>query len=660
MGASWMLLLVALFTPVLADNPGWFGLSHPLLRSGPYLLHAYVSQMLIMGALGCFAVALWNRETPLRWHPALGLVLGLLGWTVVATLLSPSPASALLGFPSNSQGLLSRIVATAVLLLTVGLADRSTRIRTAARVLSLIGGAVSVASFLQIVGVSPLGLSAPLRWGRSFGTLTNPDMFGGFVMIVLFTSLGVALSETTRPWRIAMGTSAALCAIAGFSTYSRAAWIGMVVGAVAFALLTWKSKVGIHRQLALSIIVVGLVITAAVAARPADPGGATDIPHRLTSAVSTTDADSAARLEVWTTTLRAIARRPVQGYGPDTMVLATGPVRIAKTSIIGNPAVVMESAHNLPLQTTSELGMPGFMLWAAMLAVIAVSSYRTITTGPPGAGSCRIVLAGLWAACAAYLADSLFTPSSVVGTLFLFCVLGLLISPSATAQVLHSPSGRRWSAGLLTLVAATGIATAVPFLAADVYAASAVVTDAIGSDRISAGALAVALNPLNADYAFVNSSVLISEADSPSDPVRTRALFAAALSEAQRSVAIEPTNSRRRSFLADVMFVGARRVDKNLYDDALAEFGRAVMMSPGDLQTRYLYAQAVGPARARPLLEGILQLRPGSAEAATRLAALYAKSGDKEAAKRVLRDALDVCPTAEERQQLKSELAGTG
>ncbi len=661
MGASWILLLSSLFTPLLTDSPGWFGLKHSTFWSGLYLLQSYAAQILVVAALACFAVALWRRQSGLRWHPALAIVLGLLGWTLVSTALSPSPASAVLGITANSQGLQLRIVATAVLLMMVGHVDSSARIRVVTRVIGVVGGITAFVGILQAVGINPLGYTAAWGVGRSFGTLGNPDMFGDFIVFALFASLGAALSEKKLPWRVVMLTANALCAAAAVTSYSRAAWFAVLIGTAAFAVLAFKSLLRFDRRLALATITVLLVVAAFVAIRPAAPGSGTDVADRLRTAVSLSDPDSAARLEMWDTAFRAVALRPLQGYGPDTMVLASEPIRSARYSQIVQPGTVMESAHNIPVQTLSDLGIPGFALWTAMLAAVAVVSLRTIISGPKEAQPSRLLLAGLWAACVAFLADSLFTPSSVAGTLFLFCALGLLLSPSAGQVILAAPASRRSLALGLGVLSAVGGIVAALFLGADMQAAIADNATAPGAARMEAAALAVRLNPLSADYAAIDGWATIGQVEtlgrSGGDPAVVREYLARAVAAARRAVAIEPTNQRRRSFLASVLHSSARYVDPGLEEQALAEWDRAMAMSPNDLKTRYDYSQALDPEHARPVLESVLREHPTYVDAVFSLSELDLQAGDFAGARNVLRAALAASPTPEEREQLQPRLA---
>ncbi len=655
--------MAALATALLSDSPRWFGLTRRLFYSGPYLLQAYAAQILVMCALACFAAALWGRRSPLRWHPVLALVLGLLAWTCLTTALSPSPASAVLGYSMNSQGLLSRIVATAALMLAASLVDGTSRIRISVRAIGLVGGISAAIGLLQVLGFDVLGSLSGWGWGRSYGTLGNPDMFGGFIMIPIFASVGAAMSEKAPVWRAAMWVSAALCAAAAVTSYSRAAWLGIAVGSVVLALLTARSHLRVDRRLVLAGAIFVLAVGLLIALRPATPGGAIDVPSRLATAVSPTDPDSAMRLEIWASATRAVVRRPIRGYGPDTMVIATSPVLSRHFASIADPGTVMESAHSLPLQVLSDLGVPGFLLWATLLVAVAVMSFRTTTSGPERSTNMRFVLAGLWTGCAAYLADSLFTPSSPAGTLCFFYVLGLLLAPSLTGHMLAARRPRRAIAGIGVTVAAAGVVLAFVFLVADMRAGVARDQTLAGSFRDSAAASAVALNPLSVDYAVVYGSTLVGDAERLSeqkaDPALVRQRFEAALSQASRTVALEPTNQRRRTFLADVLLVGSRHVDPALRAQALSEFMLAAEMSPNDLQTRYVYAQALEPVRARPVLEAILRLRPGSGTVATALARLHLLEGNIAAARQVMGAALAASPSVKDRKVLEGELAAT-
>ncbi len=662
---SRIFLLVALvIAPLVADDWRFLHLPRAMFEAGSQLGQAFVGQAFVMVAVALAACALALGARAVRWHPAMRWVVGLLGWSVVATATAPRPFGAFIGYPPNSQGLLAHFVYFFAFVLTVSLTDSALRIRWMMRVLALVGGGVSIVGLLQTVGFDPLGGSTPWGVSRSYGTLGNPDMMGGFLVFVLFVAIGVALTEDSARWRIPAWASAALCAAATVTTYSRAAWLGVLVGFAVLAILAQRLRLPVDRRIILSVMAIMLVAAVAVSLRPTTRGGATDVGNRLTSAVSVTDPNSAARLEVWSLLLEAAAQRPITGYGPESITLMTEPIRSVGSTSTAAPDIVWGAAHNIPLQMLSDLGIPGLLLWLGVFASVAVTSMRRLSGWGDRAPGARVALALVWCGVAAYLADSLFTPSSFVATLYVWCALGLLVAPSAATVTAGSPTTWRALAVGIMAFALAGAIFAVRFLAADVQASLGYDKRLTPARRVVAGDAAVALNPLSSRYAVIDASALGDRTDELANAGAPRAEIAAvfdrALVEAQRAVQLDAGGAHARTFLANVLLVGANRVDEGFRPRALAEAEAAARQAPTDTATLYTYAvvlRSVDPGRARAELRRILKARPGYVQAAIELSQIEIEAKDFGAARLVLSKAAAAAEDSAGRAELEQALS---
>ncbi len=499
---AWIaLLLTAGLTPLLlADSRAWGG-ADPFFYSGPLGIQALAALAMTGVSFACWALAWAVGYRELRWIRVLWLPAAYLGWVVVSTVGSVSPATAVIGLDGRFEGLLAQLVYVALLFLVVQLADSQARLRALARVLVTSGGLVCAYGVLQALSLDPVFQGA-VDWNeRAFGTMGNPDMFGGFALIVLFVSLGNALSEKDSRWRVASFVSATLAVLGTYSSYSRAAWVALVAGGVLAVLAAWRLKLKLSR---LDLIFLGaLVATLVVAVVVPSLAPSTSSPSRLASTIAATTnvahRNTASRFELWRIALRSIADRPVLGSGPETFGLVSErytTLTLAKTAGAG---IIEASPHNVYLHQASDLGILGALLWLAVLLVVAVVSAKWILDeGPPA--SLRTLLAGFWIACAALLVDYLFSPSHVVNGVLLWCLLGALLSPLATTVELSSGAARKSLAGLAAVAGLAALVMAVLFMFADHQAAIAVTPYRDPDVRVAAAQRAIALNPLSAAY----------------------------------------------------------------------------------------------------------------------------------------------------------------
>jgi tetratricopeptide (TPR) repeat protein len=150
------------------------------------------------------------------------------------------------------------------------------------------------------------------------------------------------------------------------------------------------------RGRALGAVGVAAVVAAVVAIIAADPADRwedfTAPPADLASpgsAVASDDLGSSGRWQFWGEALEAFESRPITGIGAGAFEdwwaqNATIPV------FVRNP-------HSLGLQQLSELGIAGFLLFAAFAGTVAFAAWRRLRTAPRGDGS---VLVGVLAASA--------------------------------------------------------------------------------------------------------------------------------------------------------------------------------------------------------------------------------------------------------------------
>jgi O-antigen ligase len=655
---SWSLLIASLvIVPLLITNMSWLrGGGGTWLQGGAPALKALAAQMLIAGSLAFFAAALLRRQVAIRWHRVAWLGVAFVTWAGVTVLTSVSPATSLIGSALTSEGWVLLATAGTAAFLTLQLADTPSRIRELLRAASLTAGVVAVYGLLQTAGLDPLKWQ-PGEWGlfRSFGTIGNPDMFGAYMVLNLFVLVGLALGETDRRWRAGYTVAGLAVAVATYTSLTRAAWIGAVAGAVVFALLAMRLRPRFTR----ANVVVALVLLAIVAGATVLSLSNSDIDSNVISRIRTafdpTDKNTLGRTETWRVSAVAIGKRPVVGYGPDTFGQAFQVNKSEQFARLVEPNIVQANAHSAIIQLAVENGVPGAVLWLALLAGVATVSLPVASAAAGKDGSARLLLAGVVASCAGYVIALLLTPTSAASTLQLWCMLAVLVSPVAHRS---ANAVARWVAAAPIVLGTVGAVVAIAFLFAGTRAAVADDETIASPVRIAAADQAVEADPLSAEYAAVAAKAYaqsLLQAPSTESSGALAARFDTANAQMRRSVALEPTDTHRRSTLVSLLLIGGQKVDPRYSGEAVTVAAAAVRNAPNDLETAYWYARALfaddQSARAVPVLVRALGLRPGYTDAAILLSDLYVARGDTSDARAVLERALPLAADTTALQQ---------
>lgn len=642
--AAWFALLAALVLAPVIASPG------SMLYSGIFAVKDWTIRLLISGALAFWAFSI-ARGGSLRWHRALWIPTGLLAWATVSTLVSGNPGTSLIGTPLGEAGLLALVSCMAGGFLALQLADTAGRVRTMMRAVTLSAALVASYGLVQTLGLDPDPFGwATIPWGsfRSFSTLGNPDMFGAFMVLTLFLAGGLALSESSMRWKSIAAGAFVLIGTAVFTSLTRAAWLGAVIGLVILVVLLVRLKFRISRVEIIAVCLLACFLAVAVVASLGQEGPDSNVGARVQNLGDLTHRNTTARIETWRIAGKAIAERPITGWGPDSFQFAFEENRTRAYSEIADPYVSMMSAHNWAVQTAVEVGVAGLLGVVAFLCAVAVTTLHWFSRTAEGEWTrTHLLLAGGWIACAAFLVTSLLTPGSPPSRLLLWCLLGVLISPASARVEVRQGIPRSLATWAGVLLGAVGVVLAGVALYADARAAVALDTSTAALARVQAARNASSLNPLSAEYAVIESDAYIEMLPRiPEVTSRTsQPAFDSALAAARRAIELEPMNPYRRTVLISRLITGSRFADPAYAGEAVTVAEEALERYPNHLDLGYWYAVALlevdRGADAVKVLRGVLAVRPGFSAAAVKLSDLYVETGDVEAARQVLEASLE-------------------
>lgn len=256
------------------------------------------------------------------------------------------------------------------------------------------------------------------RWLRAYGLTQHPNMLAGCLMVLLLVVCGYYLPQ--REWRrLLLLLALALGTVALLLTFSRAAWLGTLIGGVVLAgLLLWavrRAQWALDHAsvvlLAVTLVVIGTVFVL-LNWRLLQP--------RLGLTTQGTEIRSldARKMQVpaaWA----LIQERPVLGVGLGNYPIAL--YRLARDKIAAYP--VYQPVYSVPLLVTAELGAAGGLFWLWLLASPWLALYadrRRLRMMPWWAG-----LSGALAALAVVSFLDFYIWTSHQGRLALWLVLGL-------------------------------------------------------------------------------------------------------------------------------------------------------------------------------------------------------------------------------------------
>jgi putative inorganic carbon (HCO3(-)) transporter len=599
--AIWICLsLLVLLVPVAMSNFNWMA---KLVSGGSGLPLTYdqfdIVKVFVMRACALAGLAIWVfeffmkggkiRRTKLDW-----LIVGFLGWVLLTSFTSISPATALFGKYRRFEGFFSFATYAIVYFLVVQMADRPSRMRSLARTFMISSFVVSGYGVLQYLGLDPInwGANLPFEANRAFSTFGNPDLLGGFLIFPLAISMALAFSEKQTGWRIFYWTTFLITVAAWIVAFVRGAWIG---GAVALVLLGIALFLARPKPNAVDWSFAGL--TAAMAAglvvkSVASGSGVMNVVARLQSIFAFGEGSAVSRFEIWQAAIDAVKAKPLFGFGADTFRLVFPKFKpVAYVKDAGYLSVA-DNVHNYPLQIMAGIGVIGFLLlyglfgWALWLG--APNAFAR------GKGTDRLVIAGFWAAAAGYITH-LMTGLSVTGSsVFLWLALAIIVSPTAVEKEHKAPSWGGVTGTLLIALISLAWVGNVVFIVADNYFLRGQFP-AAGENPIELTKTAIALDPYNDIYrsmlgkAYENQiQYWLTQAQTDQtngkDPApssqQAKSYFLQAESTYKETIAIVPTEYDNYLFLSALYNQGGRTFDPSYFDSAIQTADAGIAVEP--------------------------------------------------------------------------------
>ena len=230
----WICLhLLVLLVPVAMSNFNWLG---RLTTGGSMLPLTYdqfdIVKVFVMRACalgpGAWAFQFFFKGGKLRRTKLDWLIVGFLGWVLLTSFTSISPATALFGkyrrFEGSSPSSPTRSSTSSSCSWSTARAASSRCTRT------FLFSEPDRVRLRRAAVPRPrpdvVGRNLPFEANRAFSTFGNPDLLGGFLIFPLAISAALALSERNINWRVFYWLAFLVTAYTWFVAFVRGAWLG--------------------------------------------------------------------------------------------------------------------------------------------------------------------------------------------------------------------------------------------------------------------------------------------------------------------------------------------------------------------------------------------------------------------------------------------------
>lgn len=369
---------------------------------------------------------------------------------VLSTLFSTQFSLSLAGTVWRRFGLVEQ---TAVLIIATAVASlvafNPSSIGMLFRAVAICGGLAATYGILQYFSLDPF-IDRSLYAVEYFGGVARPPStmghalyFSGYLVVVLFIAISLALHERAPAWKRVGVAAAALSGIAIVLTGTRSALLA-VIGAG--GLFIWRAVRGRKQRVSLKLLWAAALASTAMAVFIFSPAGA-NLRHRIAQWQTETGGP---RLQMWRESPALISEHPVLGAGPETFAGEFRKIQSVKLSR-EYPDFYNETPHNALIDAACAQGIPGALILVCLFASVWSPSVRNVSAKP--------LMWGIEAAMLGLLIGSMFASLILVTSLYLWSLAGMAAAITPATE----PERNRRAPALLRVSAA---AVAFFFLAA--------------------------------------------------------------------------------------------------------------------------------------------------------------------------------------------------
>ena len=614
-----------------------------------------IAKVLLLRIFTLVTVSLWvwkmvtTRKKELRWSKVDFAVIAFLLLVFISTITSVHVPTAIHGKYKRYEGLLTFLNYGILYFLALQAFTSFKRLSTLSKTITLTGGLVSLYGVIQFLGLDPLPWATlPFEQRRSFSTFGNPDLLGGFLVILMPLAVVEFLKARDAKNNILMGSILFISLLCLLTAFTRGAWLGSAVALVVLAVLGGKTILTDKKKLLL-VLVAFVSIFAVVMAYSASTGhGVMNLVDRLKSTTQLTEGSAASRIEIWKAGLKMIESKPVFGLGPDTYRLGSERYETKAYVAQGSGQTVADNAHNWVVQLAAGVGIPATLILIGLfftIMAIAIKYSRRLE------GDDRLTYAALIGASIGYFIHLLFgvSISGSTGVFFLVISAILAVTPAVRSFELKPTEGMRFSlqASMVVVIVISAVSAyyALAMYVADYDYAAAIQLGNEGQIEAATSNYERSIELYKNGRYYDGYGMFL---DRVGVMQQSRDMIAKSVSVYQAAQEYEPLEGDHYVFLASGHAKLATSSKDPMLDTAVAELQQAISVRPNAYSARILlsnvymfqgkYQQAIDT------LKFVLDINPQEKTAFQIMAKCYQQLGNKKEAQKYYKKYLVLQP----------------
>ena len=247
--------------------------------------------------------------------------------------------------------------------------------------LAYIAGMTPVAIYFLTKMVIAGGFNQAAAYASSRPFFNDHTSFGASLAFCIPVLIFFAWEkEASLPRRLLMFLLLSLFLAVFVLSYSRAAWLSILVSFIFILIIvmkiSWKTILPAASVVIAAVVISWQPLMMKLGGNRQDSSG--EIPQHFRSISNiTTDASNMERINRWKSALRMFREKPFLGWGPATFQFQYAPFQMAdEKTIISTIYGERGNAHSEYLGALAETGIPGLLLYAALLFYVLITGIK--------------------------------------------------------------------------------------------------------------------------------------------------------------------------------------------------------------------------------------------------------------------------------------------
>jgi O-antigen ligase/tetratricopeptide (TPR) repeat protein len=302
----------------------------------------------------------------------------------------------------------------------------------------LVSGLSSLVALLQQTGIADF---YTMDHSRLSGTMSNPDLFACYIVLSIFLTIFILVTEPKKNLKILWAFLIALNCYTLFFSGTRGSWVGFIFGLIIILSLNFFNLD--HKKRI--IIVVGILIFFALILFVSLNSHWINNISGGSVIIRIANPDLSGRTDIWGPTLTAIMDRPILGWGFESFAYVSD--KYLKKGLVSG--IYFDRPHNKVLEVLVYGGVVGFLSYLFIFSVIFYLIFKHKKVLNKNKNnlkiSCSSILLALFAC---YFIQNIFAFDNIGTYILFFLVVGFINNNFSNPQLNSKESSESFNLSL--------------------------------------------------------------------------------------------------------------------------------------------------------------------------------------------------------------------